>query len=415
MGKLLSASQPLQSKEFLKGRDSQLEGITKALYQRGRHVLIHGLRGVGKSSLAQTSAFLISEDCDPIIIGCDKNSSFSTVLREIFDEALNNNPAISAKVKESSAAIRIGAFTGQHKVSETEGRLGSDISVNDGARLIQCLCENLDASPVIVVDEFDQITSRSEQELFTNFIKQISDRHIEARFIFCGIGESTDAIMAAHASADRYFHSVELGQLAWEARFEIVNEAANQLGITIDRDTVIRIARISDGFPHYVHFIAEKLFWKVYEARNNGNVTPQLFAEAMNSAASSMDMKLRGPYEKATRKYRNDYEAVLWAVADGHELVRRSSDIFISYKKIMSSASETALDRRKFNQRINSLKKESHAAILTGSRQGWYEFSEKMIRGYVRLKAEQNGVELALDHPGYSSVHTDSRSNSEDT
>jgi hypothetical protein len=277
------------------------------------------------------------------------------------------------------------------------------------------LCENLDASPVIVVDEFDQITSRSEQELFTNFIKQISDRHIEARFIFCGIGESTDAIMAAHASADRYFHSVELGQLAWEARFEIVNEAANQLGITIDRDTVIRIARISDGFPHYVHFIAEKLFWKGYEARNNGNVTPQLFAEAMNSAASSMDMKLRGPYEKATRKYRNDYEAVLWAVADGHELVRRSSDIFISYKKIMSSASETALDRRKFNQRINSLKKESHAAILTGSRQGWYEFSEKMIRGYVRLKAEQNGVELALDHPGYSSVHTDSRSNSEDT
>jgi MoxR-like ATPase len=52
LGKVLSPSQPLQSEEFLKGREDQLAGIKRALYQHGRHVLIHGLRGVGKSSLA---------------------------------------------------------------------------------------------------------------------------------------------------------------------------------------------------------------------------------------------------------------------------------------------------------------------------------------------------------------------------
>ena len=31
-----------------------------------------------------------------------------------------------------------------------------------------------------------------------------------------------------------------------------------------------------------------------------------------------------------------------------------------------------------------ALKEESHACILTGTRQGWYEFTEKMVRGYVR-------------------------------
>ena len=110
-------------------------------------------------------------------------------------------------------------------------------------------------------------------------------------------------------------------------------------------------------------------------------------------------MKLRGPYEKATQKYSNDYEPVLWAVADGHELQKRSTDIFKSYEYVMDSLGQIPMSRAQFNQRINSLKRPSHASILTGSRAGWYEFTEKMVRGYVRLRAEKAGVALDMDHP----------------
>lgn len=119
----------------------------------------------------------------------------------------------------------------------------------------------------------------------------------------------------------------------------------------------------------------------------------------MADAAAAMEMKLKGPYETATQKYSNDYEAVLWAVADGHELRRRSTDIYESYIRIMRDKEMAALDRDRFNQRINSLKQPSHASILSATRQGWYEFSEKVVRGYVRLKAEQSGVILEFDHP----------------
>ncbi|WP_209598876.1 hypothetical protein [Ruegeria sp. HKCCSP351] len=132
-------------------------------------------------------------------------------------------------------------------------------------------------------------------------------------------------------------------------------------------------------------------------------VTPELFDVAMKDASQAMDMKLRKPYEDATQKYQNDYETVLWAAADGHELRRRSTDIFSSYQRIMELREDDPLDRTKFNQRINALKRESHAHILTGTRQGWYEFTETMIRGYVRLRAEQNGVELEVDHPAVAS------------
>lgn len=399
MSRVLSPSRPLQSEEFLKGRSEQLSGIKRSLMQPGRHALIHGLRGVGKSSLAQTSAYALPDAEEPIIIGCDETSTFSVIIREVFDQMNGKNPAFERKITEKGLSFSRFGIGGEGKWTLEEGRISDPSSVNEAVRLIKFLTEGLQRRIVVVIDEFDLISDRKEQVAFTNFLKQVSDQHIDAVFIVCGIGESAETLMDAHGSADRYFHTVALKQLPWEARFEIIENAAEALGIEIDKDSVIRVARISDGFPHYVHFISEKLFWRVYEAGNAGRVTPELFGLAMHDASEAMDMKLRKPYIDATQKYQNDYEPVLWAVADGHELRRRSSDIYQSYERIMSGKRGTALDRDKFNQRINALKRASHASILTGTHAGWYEFTETMIRGYVRLRAEQNGVELEVDHP----------------
>lgn len=272
-------------------------------------------------------------------------------------------------------------------------------SINEAVRVVRFLCEKYSQGLVVVVDEFDQITDKTEQENFANFTKQLSDKHVPARFIFCGIGESVGALMSAHGSADRYFHPVSLGRLPYDARLEIITGAAETLGIGIDDTTKYRIAKISDGFPHYVHLIAEKLFWRVYEAENDGRVTGDLFERAMADASDAMEMKLKQPYEAATRKYTNDYEPILFAVADGHELQRRSTDIYGSYLRIMGAMSRTPLDRPKFNQRMNTLKRVSYGSILSASRTGWYEFTEKVVRGYARLRAEQAQIELEVDHP----------------
>ena len=399
MGKVLSPSRPLQSEEFLRGRAEHIDGIRRALYQPGRHVLIHGLRGVGKSSLAQTVAFLQSKGNNPIIVGCDSESTFASIVKDIFDEAENKNPKVEQKTREFGGGFAKFGFKANRKISVKEGSIQKSGSINDAARLLQFLSENYADKVVVVIDEFDQITDKNEQKLFTNLVKQVSDKHISVTFIFCGIGSSPEDIMNAHNSADRYFHTVSLAQLPWEARFEIVEGAAKVLGIVSNKDTVIRISRISDGFPHYIHFISEKLFWQIFQNRSDGTMHPDLFESAMNDASEAMDIKLKGPYEKATRKYRNDYETVLWAAAYGHELVRRSSDIYESYNKIMDSYDGERLDRTSFNRKMHKLKQDNHANMLTGNRQGWYEFSEKMIRGYVRLRAAQHGIDLDGDHP----------------
>ena len=36
--------------------------------------------------------------------------------------------------------------------------------------------------------------------------------------------------------------------------------------------------------------------------------------------------------------------------------------------------------------------------ILKANRAGWYEFTENIVRGYVRLRAQEKGIELEVDH-----------------
>ena len=172
----------------------------------------------------------------------------------------------------------------------------------------------------------------------------------------------------------------------------------------MDDTTRYRIAKISDGFPHFVHLVCEKLFWEVFEDTAIVNqVRPLHFIRAIEAAVLDIEQHLRTAYETATKKYTDYYEEVLWAVADDKQLSRRSIDIFASYERIMKlmklQNGRDALTREKFNQRMNLLKKPTHARILKANRAGWYEFTENIMRGYVRLRAAGKGVDLEVDHP----------------
>jgi len=65
----------------------------------------------------------------------------------------------------------------------------------------------------------------------------------------------------------------------------------------------------------------------------------------------------------------------------------------------MRSRQRDALTRQQFYARMNNMKKQAYGEILIGTRAGWYEFREKMMRGYARLRAAQEGVELDPEHP----------------
>ncbi len=297
-------------------------------------------------------------------------------------------------------------MSGEAQRSIESGVIPEMRSINEAVAIVSFLAGQHSTDPIAIIDEFERVKSADERMLFADFIKQLGDQSVPLRLIFCGVGASLDELLDAHHSCYRYLATVGLERLPIDGRLEIISAAMSAFNLDIDDATRYRIATISDGFPHYVHLVCEKLLWEVFSDENrSARALPEHFTAAISAAARDIEPKLRSTYEKAVRKYTDGYEEVLWAVADDKELIRRSADIFWSYERIMkerlaagSTAKDGVLNRDKFNQRMNALKQPASAEILKATRSGWYSFSENIVRGYVRLHAQEQGVELEVDH-----------------
>jgi hypothetical protein len=165
----------------------------------------------------------------------------------------------------------------------------------------------------------------------------------------------------------------------------------------------IRISQISDGFPHYVHLIGESMFWSMFDDMDDMKKSgPQHFKEGIKGALQRTEAALRAQYDKATQKYRNteEYEEALWALADSTSDRRQIAEIYdSSYKWIIAKRQgRKLLPRDRLNQRYLSLRKESHGRVVAGYGAGWFAFREAIMRGYVRLRAEDKGVDLGKHH-----------------
>lgn len=401
---LVSPAHPIATIKKLHGRTEQLRKIQKALYADGRHIFIYGDRGVGKTSLAQTAAVQYqSLDNDFILVECGRNSTFFGTIATIARKAIQQPSSNIENISKTTLSAKIYDFGISHEITRRQpaDKLSTILdSMDDASELIKSVAALHSGKPVVVIDEFDLIDDYKERALFSDFLKHLGDKNISIKFIFSGIGTSLDELLGAHPSTIRQLEPVPLERLSWDARWDIVKDAAKAFGIGISEEILIRIAAISDGYPYYVHLITEKLFWDLFESnRPLTTVTIDDYYESINGAIDGIAPYLRRSYDKATQKDTNEYHHVLWATADAYDLQRMGANIYKSYTRIMSELGETPLDKPSFMRRLNALKKNTHGGILKAvdDRKGWYQFSENMVRGFVRLVAEKHGIQLEAE------------------
>lgn len=257
-------------------------------------------------------------------------------------------------------------------------------------------------NPVVVVDEFDRIRSAEERSMFADLLKHLGDKNIGIKFIFTGVGKTLTELLEAHQSAIRQLETIELPKLSWDARWDIVLAALSEFSIDIERDIYVRIAAVSDGYPYYVHLIAEKLLWILFEKDEIiKRVTWEDYYAALKDAIESISGELRLPYETAINQRSDDYEEILWSTADSEFFQRSLKDMYSSYEYIMRLIpNKQSLDYEKYSTRIRSLKSQSFGAILVSeNKPGLYSYREKMLRGYVRMQAEAQGISLIGEAP----------------
>jgi hypothetical protein len=395
----LSPTRPVQSEENLHGRAQQLRQIDQALCSPGRSIFIYGDRGIGKSSIAQTVAHAHqSARHEPIILGCEAKTTFAQIIGNVL--SLLREPDGKSTLS-GSAKLGFKGF-GLELAGKREPSVRpdlSDLSINVAVRVLKEAAARRSGTTVAVIDEFDRITGDDERTHFADFIKQIGDQELGVKFIFCGVADSLDKLLGAHESAFRYIAGISIARLPWEARYEIIDQASNALGVTVSDHPRFRIAAISDGFPHFVHLVSEKLFWEMLsDDQQRVRPTKANYQAAVSAAVHGIEQHLKKTYDKATIRGSGEYEHILWAVADHGDLDRNTESMFQSYLRVAASMASDPLDRDAFVARLSVLKSDSCGRILQSERRGFYRYREGMMRGYVRLRAEERGIELNTDY-----------------
>jgi hypothetical protein len=174
-------------------------------------------------------------------------------------------------------------------------------------------------------------------------------------------------LLGAHQSAYRQLETVELPRLGWDARKEIVRSAVESFGTGLDDDVNWRIAMVSDGFPYYIHLVTEKILWAAYSAEGVVvGVGWEPFQQGLTDAILSTTAELKRPYKKAVLPREPEFEDIVWATADHDDLFRSISDMFDSYKVIVSRRRDGRypIDRTGFANQVRKLKSESYGPVL---------------------------------------------------
>ena len=400
LGNHLSPSQEIKSPERLIGRDAYIVKIRRALQSPGRHIFIFGDRGVGKTSLAVTAGQICaSEKKNFIYIPCSKDTSFYDVIWSIGRAVLSADQSVK-KSGGFTFGVNLPGYAGLN-FGQTKGAEGVDrpSSFSECLSVLQFVRSQLTGQIIVAVDEIDRISSHDEKSLFAELLKNIGSVVDEVRFIYCGIGADVDELIGSHLSIGRMFEPIEEEKLSHDSLWKIIDDTATILGVTIPRGILLRIGVISDGFPHYVHLMGECLFYAMHDdPREVRSCSQNHFDIALTESLNKAEPTLRKLYQMATEKSKNkdDYERALWALADRTSTRRQIKEIYeASYLRIASGSDRSAvLSKDIFNQRMLLLRKESHAKIIQGHGSGWFSFRENVVRGYVRMKAESEGVQL---------------------
>jgi Cdc6-like AAA superfamily ATPase len=87
-GTVFTPTIPVSEQSLFAGRMNEIRRVVDVINQRGRHAVIYGERGVGKTSLANviSTKFTSGREVVAPRVNCDGTDSFSSLWRKVFSE-----------------------------------------------------------------------------------------------------------------------------------------------------------------------------------------------------------------------------------------------------------------------------------------------------------------------------------------
>lgn len=361
---------PVDSYALFGGRTEQVLDVLNTVSQRGRHVILYGERGVGKTSLAnvlsEVFGGLEKVKLRSVGVNCTTNDDYASIWANIFRELEWDGN---------------GAWNEETTPSDPEH--------------VRYELQRLESSALIVIDELDRLEDDEALSLLADTVKTLSDHSVAVTLVLVGVADSVDHLIGDHHSIVRALTQVHLPRMSVEELGEIIDKGLRELGMTITADAHGRIARLSEGLPYYTHSLCLHAGQRAI-GDDRDEIQDIDVSRAIELTVQKTQHSIHIAYETATRSPRSDTlfsQALLaCALAPKGPLGHFTAG---AVREPMARIMRGSVEISKFNRHLNAFSEPGRGCVLekTGEPRSWfYRFTDPLLQPFVILRGLADGT-----------------------
>ncbi len=204
IAEVFTPSHPVRLAQVFAGRSYERERLTRAILEPGRHAVVYGSRGVGKTSLANitTTALGPGGGLPPQVerlvvrVACTRDDDFDSLWKRVAGEVV-----VLRLDDLDDPILSLRTATGYIDDDDSLGAL-----LNTAEYLTPPIIEKALRGTehlVLVFDEYDRIASAHCNTAFADLLKMFSDSVRPPSIVLVGVATDIEALVGAHESVER--------------------------------------------------------------------------------------------------------------------------------------------------------------------------------------------------------------------
>jgi len=378
IGQLFTPSTPINIAELFAGRRKELGSMIDAISERGRHLLIYGEPGVGKTSAAQTLQYFVP--------------------RTMYQVRYIRKPAFS---DDTFSSIWLDIFRQiQFSVDDGDGPKLYTLSdiYNDGVRPSDVVRElshfNENEVPIIVIDEFNLVRDKQVSRQMAETIKAVSDASVNATIVVVGISDTVEDLIEGHGSINRCTEEILMPRMLGAELDSLITSRLFRVGMRIVGDAKWKIINLTKGLPAFAHGLGRLASFSAVD-RKSMQIEEADVDRAIEEVLRSSQNTLKNDYEIAvmSNQDRARFRQILTACA----LARGDERGYFTPKQVqepLSAILKKSVGIDSFNPNLKELASAKRGGVLeqTGQERIFrYRFKDPAMQPYAIMKGIRDG------------------------
>lgn len=372
-------SAPVTTKDLFAGRAKQLIQCMDVVAERGRHGIIYGEPGVGKTSISQVIRLLVpirTSSVRYIRKAAFSSDTFSTIWTDVFREM---------KFFAGSDGERV-----EYAVSDL---YSGGVKPSDVVRELSLFNEN--DVPIIVIDEFNLVRDGDAPRLMAETIKALSDAGVKATLFVVGISDSVAELIEGHQSIIRCTEEILMPRMHQDEMRDVLEGRLRTLGMSIEGDAKWKIINLTKGLPAFAHGMGKEAALAAIR-RKSLKVSEADVDASIDRIVDSNQNTLKTDYQRATHsnQARAKYKEILTACAQA-----QSNEIGYFTPKQVEEPLSAILGRKVtvefFNRNLKEFTEDRRGKVL--HRHGdprifRYRFENPAMQPFIIMKGVRDGL-----------------------